>query len=250
MNLAVERSIPTVYLDLERLKDRWFSYGFQLHLSIPDVHRTFHSWINSSNRSLRVVRTGKVASPSQGAIHIDPEEVEVFRAGLDSEEREAIQKGLKNGSVRLVFTTNALEPGIDIGGLDGVILAGFPDNMMSAWQRIGRAGRSWKSDAFVLYYARNNPLDRFYASNLKKFLEKPLDNLVVSPGNEDLIWKHVPSLLFETPDLDGGRDILGEALHGAAIKKAGIGRSAGTDWKLATTLRARYSGRWRRSLRA
>ena len=57
------------------------------------------------------------------------------------------------------------------------------------------------------------------ASNLKKFLEKPLDNLVVSPGNEDLIWKHVPSLLFETPDLDGGRDILGEALHGAAIKK-------------------------------
>ena len=48
--------------------------------------------------------------------------------------RHEIQNGLKSGTVQLVFTTNALELGIDIGGLDGVILAGFPDSMMSAWQ--------------------------------------------------------------------------------------------------------------------
>ena len=155
----------------------------------------------------------------QDAIHIDLDGVKVFRAGLGTNERHDIQAGLKDGSVRLVFTTNALELGIDIGGLDGVILAGFPDSMMSAWQRIGRAGRSWESEAFVLYYARNNPLDRFYASNLDTFLKKPLDDLVVNPGNEDLIEKHVPSLLFETPDLDGERYILGEALHGAATEK-------------------------------
>ena len=155
----------------------------------------------------------------QGTDDIDPEAVKVFRSGLSPDERHDIQSGLKNGSVRLVFTTNALELGIDIGGLDGVILAGFPDSMMSAWQRIGRAGRNWESEAFVLYYARNNPLDRFYASNLGTFLKKPLDDLVVNPGNDDLIDKHIPSLLFETPDLDGGRDILGEALHGAAIRK-------------------------------
>ena len=155
----------------------------------------------------------------QGETRLNAEEVKVFRSGLQADERREIQTGLKNGSVNLVFATNALELGLDIGGLDGVILAGFPDNMMSAWQRIGRAGRDWQSDAFVLYYALNNPLDQFYASNLNAFLEKPLDSLVVNPGNEDLIGKHVPSLMFETPKLDGGQDILGEALYKVVADK-------------------------------
>ena len=98
-------------------------------------------------------------------------------------------------------------------------MAGFPDSMMSAWQRIGRAGRRWDSDAFVLYYARNNPLDRFYASNLHTFLDKPLDDLVVNPDNEDLIEKHVPSLLFETPGAGVTPDILGNGFYGAASRK-------------------------------
>ena len=107
-----------------------------------------------------------------------------------------------------------------------MILAGFPDSMMSAWQRIGRAGRRWDSDAFVLYYARNNPLDRFYASNLGTFLEKPLDDLVVNPDNEDLVEKHVPSLLFETPDVEVAPDILGSGLSEAAAKKLESGARA------------------------
>ncbi len=109
-----------------------------------------------------------------GRTSIDPQTIRVFRAGLSTDMRREIQEGLKSGTVRLAFTTNALELGIDIGGLDGVILAGFPDSMMSAWQRIGRAGRRWDSDAFVLYYARNNPLDRFYASNLATFSKSRL----------------------------------------------------------------------------
>ena len=80
-----------------------------------------------------------------GRTSIDPQTIRVFRAGLSTDMRHEIQEGLKSGAVRLVFTTNALELGIDIGGLDGVILAGFPDSMMSAWQRIGRAGRRWDS---------------------------------------------------------------------------------------------------------
>ena len=143
---------------------------------------------------------------------VDPSAVRVFRSGLAAEERHDVQEGLKSGAVRLVFTTNALEMGIDIGGLDGIILAGFPDSMMSAWQRIGRAGRSWDSEAFVLYFARNNPLDRFYAANLDTFLAKPLDDLVVNPENEDLVDKHLPSLLFETPMLTGDAEVLGPAM--------------------------------------
>lgn len=152
-----------------------------------------------------------------GVQGIDKESIKVFKAGLSAEMRHEIQDGLKKNSVRLAFTTNALELGIDIGGLDGVILAGFPDSMMSAWQRIGRAGRRWDSDAFVLYLARNNPVDLFYVANLKAFLEKPLDDLVINPSNDELIKRHVPCLLFESnDDIEGGRQVLGNELYEAA----------------------------------
>ena len=164
---------------------------------------------------------------------ISPDVIRVFRGGLSTEERHNVQAGLKSGAVRLVFTTNALEMGIDIGGLDGIIMAGFPDSMMSAWQRIGRAGRSWDSNAFVLYYSRNNPLDRFYAENLDSFLNKPLDDLVVNPDNEDLIEKHLPSLLFETPGQVSGDRFLGSAMSRAARRKLRGGARVVT------------SGRWR-----
>ena len=150
---------------------------------------------------------------------VDHSAVRVFRSGLAVDERHEVQEGLKTGAVRLVFTTNALEMGIDIGGLDGIILAGFPDSMMSAWQRIGRAGRSWDSEAFVLYFARNNPLDQFYAANLDICLAKPLDDLVVNPENEDLVDKHLPSLLFETPTLTDDAAVLGPAMRRAAQEK-------------------------------
>lgn len=159
----------------------------------------------------------------QGTPLVDRNAIKVFRAGLSIEERHAVQEGLKSGKVRLVFTTNALEMGIDIGGLDGVILAGFPDSLLSAWQRIGRAGRAWDADAFVLYFARNNPLDRFYAANLDTCLTKPLDDLVVNPENEDLVEKHLGSLLYETPEINGDASVLGSAMETAARTKVEAG---------------------------
>lgn len=150
---------------------------------------------------------------------VERSSVRVFRSGLAVEERHAVQEGLKCGDVRLVFTTNALEMGIDIGGLDGIIMAGFPDSLMSAWQRIGRAGRNWDSEAFVLYFARNNPLDRFYAANLDTCLGKPLDDLVVNPENEDLVEKHLSSLMYETPELSDDAAILGAEMEGVLRRK-------------------------------
>ena len=160
-----------------------------------------------------------------GDLSVDPASVRVFRSGLSVEERHAVQEGLKSGEVRLVFSTNALEMGIDIGGLDGIILAGFPDSIMSAWQRIGRAGRSWDAEAFVLYFARNNPLDRFYAANLETCLKKPLDDLVVNSENEDLVEKHLGSLMHETPVLTDDAVLLGPAMKRAMRKKLNSGAS-------------------------
>jgi len=169
---------------------------------------------------LAMARVAELAEANEA--NLDANQIAVYRAGLTMEARHEIQEKLKRGDIRLVFTTNALELGIDIGGLDGVVLAGFPDSMMSAWQRIGRSGRSWTAEAFVVYLARNNPLDHFFASNLETFVSKPLDALVVNPGNEELIRRHLPCLLYEAGDTDaveGGKRILGSALHSAATKK-------------------------------
>ncbi len=72
---------------------------------------------------------------------MNPERISAFHADLKNEDRQDIQQKIKSGDIDIVFTTNALELGLDIGGLDGVILAGFPPSIMSAWQQIGRAGR-------------------------------------------------------------------------------------------------------------
>lgn len=129
---------------------------------------------------------------------LNPDAISEYHADLKPSDRQDIQRKIKSGEIRVVFTTNALEIGLDVGGLDGVILAGFPPSIMSAWQQIGRAGRGWDRDAFVLFYAMNDPIDRFFVSNLGAFLDKPFDELVVDPGNDELIKRHLPSLLEET----------------------------------------------------
>ena len=151
------------------------------------------------------------------------EQLTAFHADMKAENRQQIQQRIKSGEIRVVFTTNALEIGLDVGGLDGVILAGFPPSIMSAWQQVGRAGRSWDRDAFVLFYAMNDPIDQFFVNNLDAFLTKPFDELVVDPSNEELIKRHLPSLVEES----GGHvdhaeeDILGTPFYDAAAHNAG-----------------------------
>ena len=154
---------------------------------------------------------------------LDTQQISAFHADLNSAKRREIQQKIKEGKIDVVFTTNALELGLDIGGLDVIILAGFPPRLSSAWQQIGRAGRSWESDAFVLFYAMNDPIDQFFVGNLPAFLNKPFDELVVDPANKELIQKHIPSLIEET----GGelrpadKDILGGPFYNAATKNKG-----------------------------
>ena len=154
---------------------------------------------------------------------IDPDSISAYHADMYSSEKRRIQRKIKSGSISVVFTTNALELGIDIGGLDGVILAGFPPNVMSAWQQIGRAGRGWDKEAFVLFYAMNDPIDQFFVGNLAAFLDKKLDALVADPNNEGLIEKHLPSLTEETnANLPASaKNIIGPAFYDTAKKNPG-----------------------------
>ena len=154
---------------------------------------------------------------------MEQDRVSAFHADLKNEKRQDIQSGIKSGKINIVFTTNALELGLDIGGLDGVILAGFPASTMSAWQQIGRAGRGWNKDAFVLFYAMNDPIDLFFAANLDTFLNRTFDELVVDPSNQQIIRNHLPSLAHETAGkiTIEERSILGQEFYGVALSEMG-----------------------------
>ena len=145
---------------------------------------------------------------------VDADHIRLFKSGMPEEDRHEILSGLKSGEVRLVFSTNALELGIDLPGLDAVVMVGFPDNVMSARQQIGRAGRSWDSDGLVVYLARNNHVDRFYANNLEAFLTKPLDEIVVDTANDEIAKDHARCVWFEADprEMPVGGSLLGTGM--------------------------------------
>ena len=145
--------------------------------------------------------------------------VEEFHADRGADDKRHIQKRIKDGKIKVVFTTNALELGLDIGGLDGVVMAGFPSNIMSAWQQVGRAGRGWDQESFVLFYAMNDPIDRFFVNNIDDFLNRPMDQLVVNPDNDELIEKHLASLAVETSGRLQEEDVevLGSVFYNKAV---------------------------------
>ena len=177
---------------------------------------------------------------------LDAEKIAVFYADLPTAEKNRVQDGLKSGALSAVFCTNALEMGIDIGGLDGVILAGFPDNIASARQRLGRAGRSLEESAFVLYYPMNNPLDRFYAANLQAFLDNALDPIVLDPQNEVAVKKHAPFLSYEMGyEIDDShRKFLGERFFTASrrISEQGVPVRGYTPNYMGMNMRASFGG--------
>lgn len=120
----------------------------------------------------------------------------VYRAGLLSEERERIEKGLKLGSIKCVFSTNALELGIDIGEIDLVICIGIPSTMMSLTQKIGRAARSGKPGGIILI-PLETPIDAYYSDNPDNLFNRSYEELNISLNNKKLALQHSACILDE-----------------------------------------------------
>jgi DEAD/DEAH box helicase domain-containing protein len=161
-----------------------------------------------------VERLAKVTTQELRDAGLDPASVAPYKAGYTPEERREIERGLKDGSKLVVFSTNALEVGIDMGRLDMVTMVGFPETVMSAWQRAGRAGRSLDKEALVLFIASRNAVDQFYAENIDLFVNKPLDRLAVNLQNEEILDPHALCALFE---LNGDKQLLDKEILGPAL---------------------------------
>jgi DEAD/DEAH box helicase domain-containing protein len=125
-----------------------------------------------------------------------------YRGGYLPLKRREIEKGLREGEILGVVSTNALELGIDIGSLDVAVLAGYPGSISSTWQRAGRAGRKTGKSAAVLV-ASSSPLDQFIINHPDYFFSKSPERALINPDNLSILVSHVECSSFELPFKDG-----------------------------------------------
>ena len=127
-------------------------------------------------------------------------EVRGYRGGYLPGERRAIEKGLREGTVTTVVSTNALELGIDIGRLDVCIMAGYAGTVASTWQQAGRAGRRQNLSAVVLV-ASSSPADQYIINNPDYFFGRSPEHASLDPDNLVILMSHLKCAAFELPFL-------------------------------------------------
>ncbi len=128
--------------------------------------------------------------------------VSAYRSGLLPSERRAIEKGLREGGIQGVVSTNALELGIDIGGLDASVIAGYPGSSSSFWQQAGRAGSRGGSSLAVIV-ASSSPLDQYFATHPEYFLSRGPEEARVDLDNPYIFVDHSKCAAFELPFAEG-----------------------------------------------
>jgi DEAD/DEAH box helicase domain-containing protein len=140
------------------------------------------------------------------------DQITAYRAGYLPEERRAIENRLKDGMVRGVVSTNALELGVDIGSLDAVVISGFPGTLISTWQQAGRAGRGLK-DSMAVLVGFQNPLDQYFMRHPTAFFSGSMEHAIVDQSNPYITTGHLLCAAAELPILpERDRTFLGDGI--------------------------------------
>ncbi len=141
---------------------------------------------------LRHLRDSLKTKPGQPPI------VEGYRGGYLPNERRAVETGLREGRIRGVVTTNALELGIDIGGLEAAVLLGFPGTLASTWQQIGRAGRR-DTPSLAVLITNSTPLNQYIARHPEYLLQNSPESALINRDNLAIRISHLKAAAFELP---------------------------------------------------
>ncbi len=173
---------------------------------------------------LTAIKSGVVDKTGDSGI------VRGYRGGYLPTRRRAVEKGLREGEVLGVVSTNALELGVDIGHLDVAVLAGYPGAIASLWQQAGRAGRRSGCSAAVLV-ATSAPLDQFMVTHPEYLFGMPPEHARVNPDNPFILVSHLKCAAFELPVGDDERfgDLDGRRFLGA-LEDEGVLHHAGRRW--------------------
>ncbi len=129
---------------------------------------------------------------------INDQSIRGYRGGYLPSERRKIEKGLRDGEIRTVVSTNALELGVDIGQLQACIMTGYPGNIASAWQQAGRAGRR-QDEALIIYVAQSTALDQYVVKHPDYFLGQSPEEVRIYPDNMIILMDHLKCAAFELP---------------------------------------------------
>lgn len=142
---------------------------------------------------------GRAETVAEKVRQLVPErKVVAYRAGYLRSERRELEAGLRDGSVAVAVATNALELGVDLGGLDTVVMEGFPGSLAALWQRAGRAGRRGQDAQAVLIPAAQ-PLDAYLAEHPELLFDSPVEATVLHPQNPYILGPHLAAAAQEQP---------------------------------------------------
>jgi DEAD/DEAH box helicase domain-containing protein len=213
--------------------------GAPVRRSAPnEVARMMADLVAAGARTLAFVRSRQGAEQTAMTARrrlgdTDPDLVDrvaAYRGGYLPEERRELETALSSGALLGVASTNALELGVDIAGLDAALLAGYPGTLASVWQQAGRAGRG-SQRALVVFVARDDPLDSYLVHHPEAMFGAPVESAVTDPGNPYILGPHLACAAAEhrlTPDdleLFGDRTL--PVIHDLVERKVLRARPAG-----------------------
>ncbi len=126
------------------------------------------------------------------------DDIRTYRSGYLASTRRDTEIAMKKGNIQTVIATNALELGIDIGGIDIVILCGYPGTIAGTRQQSGRAGRRNKPSLTILI-TTSDPLEQYLAFNPDYLFKRAPEQALIEPDNPYIILSHLSSAIFELP---------------------------------------------------
>lgn len=195
--------------------------------------------VSSDVRTLAFVRSRRGAeqvamTAAELLADVDPSlpgRVAAYRGGYLPEERRALEQDLRSGELVGLAATNALELGIDISGLDAVLMAGFPGTRAAMWQQIGRAGRGAR-DALGILVARDDPLDTYLVTHPEALLGRPVEATVFDPGNPYVLGPQLCAAAQELPLTEADLPLFGPTAREVvdALTDGGLLRRRPRGW--------------------